>query len=125
MTAQERKAAIDRMIEAMKNTIKVVPEELQRAGDTMEPDATHGAALELLRGAPELGEELGNLVPGLVSTALLLAVELRFDVKDLRERVETLWSDESEMTDAILTLKLLPLLADCYAEEPQDITTTH
>ena len=33
--------------------------------------------------------------------------------------------DESVMTDAILTRKLLRLLADCYAEEPHDITTTH
>ena len=125
MTADEREASIQRILQAVKNTIKTVSDELQKATDVMEPDATHGAGIELLRGAPELMEPLGNAVPGLTATATLLAVELRPDVGSLRARVETLWNDPTAMTDAMLTRKLAQLLVDSYREEPEDIETKH
>ena len=125
MTADEREASIQRILQAVKNTIKTVSDELQKATDVMEPDATHGAGIELLRGAPELAESLGNTVPGLTATATLLAVELRPKPGSLRDRVETLWNDQTAMTDAMLTRKLAQLLVDSYREEPEDIGTKH
>lgn len=125
MTPSERKASIQRILQAVRHTTKTVSTELQKAGDVMEADASHGAALELLRGAPDLVETLGRTVPGLTATATLLAVELRADAASLRDRVETLWNDETPTTDALLTRRLAQLLVDCYREEPDDIATRH
>ena len=125
MTAGEREASIQRILQAVTNTVETVSEELQKATDVMEPGATHGAGIELLRGAPDLAELLGYTVPGLTAAATLLAVELRPDVGSLRDRVETLWNDPTAMTDATLTRKLAQLLVDSYREEPEDIGTKH
>ena len=64
MTATERKASIERILAAVKNVVSTVSQELQKGADAMDDEATHGAAIELLRGAPELAESLGQTVPG-------------------------------------------------------------
>lgn len=69
MTADEREASIQRILQAVTNTVETVSEELQKATDVMEPGATHGAGIELLRGAPDLAELLGYTVPGLTAAA--------------------------------------------------------
>jgi hypothetical protein len=125
MTSDEREASIQRILQTVENTVKTVSDELRKGADMMEPDATHGAAIELLRGAPELAETLGYTVPGLTAAATLLAVELRPEVGSLRDRVDTLWNDPTAMTDAVLTRKLAQLLVDSYREEPEDIVTKH
>ena len=125
MTAQERQASLQRIIDAARNVVRTVQEETQRAAELVDDEETHGGLLELLRGTPDLIQAVELLPVSLLGCATVIASEMRTDgVDELRKRMETLVNERNERTAANHVRDLVPILLACYAEEPAG-TLTH
>ena len=125
MTAQERQASLQRIIDAARNLVRTVQEETQRAAELVDDAETHGGLLELLRGAPDLIRTVELLPVTLLGCATVIASEMRSDgVDELRKRMETLANERKERTVANHVRELAPILLACYTDEPAG-TLTH
>ena len=120
MTPDERKASLERILEAVQQSSDVVSIELQKGADLLEMGDRHGAALELLRGCPELSDELSSAVPALVATAALLVAENAAEALDLRCQVQAAFERRAD-TAPNHTRAFIRILLDAYRDEPTDL----
>ena len=125
MDPDERKASLKRILKSARNLVETVNQETHKAAELIDDDDSYGSLIELLRGAPELIEKVELLPVTLLGCATLLAGELRTEgADDIRDKVEALINKHEAQTVPNHIRELVPILLDCYADEPVS-TRTH
>ena len=126
MTAEERRDALKGILEAISQMAQKTQSAVERTADQMEADAEHGVIVELLRGAPELIDDMARAPGLLVCYAALLAVEVRHDAGvDLRKQLNDVLRHETPQTTANHVRAAARVLLAAYADEPERHAATH
>lgn len=96
ITAQQRERALKQVMGAIREAGREMESAVDKAGAEIEPGSIHGTLIELLRGAPELSDEIERAPGRLVAYAAVLAVEQRHDAGiELRSRLNDLLENEA------------------------------
>ena len=123
MTPEERAAGAHAVRDAVEAASETIKREIERARTVLEPGASHGVLLELLRAAPECIEELERAPAVLTGYAAILAIEMRPEAAaGLQERVYELLNSDEGRTTANHVRQIVRLLLEAYDDEPEAAT---